>query len=387
MTDDRARRRLADLVGFATVAGTSNEALIAYAAEHLERAGARVTVFTANRPDGHNLHAVLGPGDVSGVVLSAHTDVVATEGQAWSHDPFTLHAAAGRLYGRGTADMKGFIAAVLAVAATAAPRSLRRPLHIVLSCDEELGCLGIRPLLAQLSRAIAPPQLCIVGEPTRLRVADRHKGKLALRVEVRGRACHSSHAPDGVNAVEYAARLIVALRTLAGELSTADRDERFAVPHATVSTGPIRGGVSLNIVPDQCVFEVEVRLLPGQDAGGLERRVRALAAELVREMSAVADEAGIIVSRTTDYPGLAAAGNAAAAMRVAELAGSSTGGVSTTALDFGTEAGLLAQALGDAVVVCGPGDMAQGHRPDEYLEESQLRAAVSFLDRVMASLT
>lgn len=191
---------------------------------------------------------------------------------------------------------------------------------------------------------------------------------------------------EGVNAVEYAARLIVALRTLAGELSAADRDERFAVPHATISTGPIRGGVSLNIVPDECVFEVEIRLLPGQDVGELERWVRALAAELAREMSAVADDAGIIVSRTTDYPGLAAAGNAPATTRVAELAGTSAG-VGATALDFGTEAGLLAQALGDAVVVCGPGDMAQGHRPDEYLEESQLRAAVSFLDRVVASLT
>ncbi len=266
-------------------------------------------------------------------------------------------------------------------------RELREPLRLALSCDEELGCLGIRPLLAELARSIAPPQLCIVGEPTRLRVADRHKGKLALRVEVRGRACHSSHVPEGVNAVEYAARLIVALRRLAGELSTADGDERFAVPHATISTGPIRGGVSLNIVPDECAFEVEIRLLPGQDVGELERRVRALAAELAREMCAVADDAGIIVSRTTDYPGLAAAGNAPAATQVAELAGPSTSGVGAIALDFGTEAGLLAQALGDAVVVCGPGDMAQGHRPDEYLEESQLRAAVAFLDRVMASLT
>jgi acetylornithine deacetylase len=369
-------------VGFATVAGMSNEALVAYAAERLEGAGATVTTSPATRPDGHNLHAVLGPADVPGVILSAHTDVVAVEGQAWSRDPFVLHAAGGRLYGRGTADMKGFIAAALAVTAGVSAGALRRPLHVVLSCDEELGCVGIRPLLPQLARTIPPPQVCVVGEPTRLRVADRHKGKLALRVTVRGRACHSSHAPEGVNAVEYAARLIVDLRRLAGELEHAEYDERFAVPHATVSTGPIRGGVSLNIVPDECVFEVEIRVLPGQEADALERWVRTAAAALEREMRGVAGEAAITVERATAYRGLAGGANAAAAREVARLAGAGEG----LAVDFGTEAGLLQQALNGPVVVCGPGDMAQGHRPDEYLEESQLDGAVAFLGRLAATL-
>jgi acetylornithine deacetylase len=383
VTDESPRRLLADLVGFATVAGTSNEALVAYAAERLEGAGATVTTSPATRPRGHNLHAVLGPADVPGVILSAHTDVVAVEGQAWSRDPFVLHAAGGRLYGRGTADMKGFVAAALAVTAGVRAGALRQPLHVVLSCDEELGCVGIRPLLPQLARTIPPPQVCVVGEPTRLRVADRHKGKLALRVTVRGRACHSSHAPEGVNAVEYAARLIVDLRHLAGELENAERDERFAVPHATVSTGPIRGGVSLNIVPDECVFEVEIRVLPGQEADALERWVQTAAAELEREMRGIAAEAAITVERATAYPGLAAGANAAAAREVARLAGAGEG----LAVDFGTEAGLLQQALDGPVVVCGPGDMAQGHRPDEYLEESQLDGAVAFLGRLAATLT
>jgi acetylornithine deacetylase len=382
VTDESPRRLLADLVGFATVAGTSNEALVAYAAERLEDAGATVTTSPATRPDGHNLHAVLGPADVPGVILSAHTDVVAVEGQAWTRDPFVLHAEAGRLYGRGTADMKGFIAAVLAIAPGVKASALRRPLHIVLSCDEELGCVGIRPLLPELARTIPPPQVCVVGEPTRLRVADRHKGKLALRVTVRGRACHSSHAPEGVNAVEYAARLIVELRRLAGELEDAERDERFAVPHATVSTGPIRGGVSLNIVPDECIFEVEIRVLPGQEADALERRVATAAAELEHEMRGVAGEAAITVERATAYPGLAAGTNAAAAREIARLAGAGDG----LAVDFGTEAGLLQQALGGPVVVCGPGDMAQAHRPDEYLEQSQLDDAVAFLKRLAATL-
>jgi acetylornithine deacetylase len=378
VTDETPRRLLADLVSFATVAGTSNEALVVYAAERLERAGATVTTSPATRPDGHNLRAVLGPADVPGVILSAHTDVVAVEGQAWSRDPFVLHAQDGRLYGRGTADMKGFIAAVLAVAAGVRAGALRRPLHVVLSCDEELGCVGIGPLLPELARTIPPPQLCVVGEPTRLRVADRHKGKLALRVSVTGRACHSSHAPQGVNAVEYAARLIVGLSEVAGS----GRDERFAIPHATVSTGPIRGGVSLNIVPDACVFEIEIRLLPGQDADGVQERVAAAAERLTGQMRERAPEAGIAVERTTAYPGLAGGPNARAAGEVAALAGAGDG----LAVDFGTEAGLLQQALGGPVVVCGPGDMAQGHRPDEYLEESQLDDAVAFLKRLAATL-
>jgi acetylornithine deacetylase len=378
VTDESPRRLLADLVGFATVAGTSNEALVAYAAERLEGAGAAVTTSPATRPDGRNLHAVLGPADVPGVILSAHTDVVAVESQAWSRDPFILHAEGGRLYGRGTADMKGFIAAALAVAAGVRAGALRRPLHVVLSCDEELGCVGIRPLLPELARTIAPPHVCVVGEPTRLRVADRHKGKLALRVSVTGRACHSSHAPEGVNAVEYAARLIVGLGKVAGP----GHDERFAVPHATVSTGPIRGGVSLNIVPDACVFEVEIRLLPGQDADGAQERLTAAAERLTAEMRERAPEAGIAVERTTAYPGLAGGPNARAAGEVAALAGAGDG----LAVDFGTEAGLLQQALKGPVVVCGPGDMAQGHRPDEYLEQSQLDDAVAFLKRLAATL-
>ena len=379
MTDESPRRLLADLVGFATVAGTSNEALVAYAAERLESAGATVTTSAATRPDGLNLHAVLGPADVPGVILSAHTDVVAVEGQAWSRDPFVLHAAGGRLYGRGAADMKGFIAAALAVAAGVTAGALRRPLHVVLSCDEELGCVGIRPLLPQLAQTIPPPHVCVVGEPTRLRVADRHKGKLALRVTVTGRACHSSRAPQGVNAVEYAARLIVGM----GDVAGSGRDPRFAVPQATVSTGPIRGGVALNIVPDACVFEVEIRLLPGQDADGVQALLRAAAERLTAEMRQRAPEAGIAVERTTAYPGLVGGRNARAAREIAQLAGAGDG----LAVDFGTEAGLLQQALKGPVVVCGPGDMAQGHRPDEYLEQSQLDDAVAFLRRLAATLT
>jgi acetylornithine deacetylase len=372
---------LARLVAFPTVAGTSNEELIADAASHLEGAGARVAVSEGERPDGRNLHAVLGPADVPGLVLSAHTDVVAVDGQPWSRDPFALHADAGRLYGRGTADMKGFIAAVLTVAADLDPARLRRPVPVVLSSDEELGCRGIRPLLPALSADIAPPSLTVVGEPTRLRVVERHKGKLALRVDVRGRAGHSARAPEGVNAVEYAARLIAGLDRVRDELADAAHDARFPVPHATLSTGPIAGGVSLNIVPDACTFAFEVRLLPGQTAEPVLAAVGEAARRLQDEMRTVDPDAGITLTPVTDYPPLAGdAGDPALVARVAGAAGTAAGG----AVDFGSEAGLLEQAIGGTVVVCGPGDMAQAHRPDEFIEVAQLDAAVGFLRRLVA---
>jgi acetylornithine deacetylase len=363
---ERGAQLLARLVGFPTVAGHSNEALIDWTAEQLEDAGAAVRMLPGPRADGHSLHAVLGPADEPGVLLAAHTDVVAVDGQSWSHDPFALRVDGDRFYGRGAADMKGFIAAVLAAAP--GTRTLRRPLHLALSVDEELGCRGTPALLSAL--AIAPPRWCVVGEPTRMRVVERHKGKLAFRVEVHGRACHSSRAPEGVNAVEYAARFIVALRDVEDELR-ACTDDRFGVPFATVSVGPIRGGVALNIVPDACTFEAEVRLLPGQDPAAVLARIRDLAAGLEAQMG----EGGIEVAELTRYPGLASSD---AAAEIAALADASRNG----SVDFGTEAGLYQAALNVPVVVCGPGDMAQAHVADEYLEADQLERAERFIRRI-----
>jgi acetylornithine deacetylase len=383
--DADPRALLADLVSFQTIAGSPNGELIDYAAERPAAAGARVTVSRGARADARNLHAALGPAGPGGLVLSAHTDVVAVEGQRWHGDPFTLSERDGRLYGRGTADMKGFVAAVLAAIGTG-PRAPARPLHVVLSSDEELGCRGIRPLLPVLSAAIERPWLTVVGEPTGLRVVNRHKGELAFEVDVRGRASHSARAPEGVNAVAYAARLIVALDGLQERLREGPRDQRFAVPYGTVSVGPIRGGVSVNIVPDACRFEFELRHLPGDDPDALRGWTDAAVRPLAREMRAADPDAGIELRTTIEYPGLSPAdaggGPEPAAVALAELAGTEAGG----AVDFGTEAGLLQRALGSPVVVCGPGEMAQGHRPDEYLEAEQLDAATALLERLIGHL-
>jgi acetylornithine deacetylase len=385
--DADARALLADLVSFQTVAGTANGELIDYAAERLVAAGAHVRVSEGARGDARNLHAVLGPDRPGGLVLSAHTDVVSVEGQEWTRDPFTLAERDGRLYGRGTADMKGFIAAMLAAIGAGPGRAPQRPLHVVLSSDEELGCRGIRPLLPALSDAIQRPWLTVVGEPTGLRVVDRHKGKLAFAVDVRGRAGHSARAPEAVNAVAYAARLIVALDGLQEELRHGPHDPSFAVPHGTVSAGPIEGGVSVNIVPDRCRFEFEVRYLPGDDPEALRERIEAAVAPLHEEMHARDAHAGIELRTTVEYPGLAprdggADGNDKAVAELTQLAGTEAGG----AVDFGTEAGLLQRALGAPVVVCGPGEMAQGHRPDEFVEVAQLDAAAALLRRLIERL-
>ncbi len=366
------------LVAFPTIAGEPNGQLIGYVRDLLAAAGIEaVVVASDSRPDGLNLHAVLGPPDEAGILLAAHTDVVAVEGQKWRSDPFRLTPVGDRLHGRGTADMKGFIASILATLPYASDRPLRRPLHIALSCDEELGCRGVGSLLDHLAGVARPPAICIIGEPTRMRVADRHKGKVSFRVEVQGRTGHSSAAPQAVNAVSYAARLITAIDEL-GRTLRAQRDDSFAVPHPTLSIGPIRGGVSTNIVPETCWFEFELRYLPGHDSREILEQISAGARSLQDEMRVTAEESVIELHQLSAYPPLSptsppvAVPFDAAAERIA--------------VDFGTEAGLYHDRLGVPVVVCGPGDMAQAHRADEYIELAQLQAAQRLVREVVDRL-
>jgi acetylornithine deacetylase len=376
------------LVAFPSIAGADNRALIAEIAERLNDAGATVTVLAGTRPGAQVLHAVLGPADApGGLLLAAHGDVVDVAGQQWSSDPFALRGEDGRLYGRGTTDMKGFIAATLAAATTARPASLTAPLHVAISHDEELGCAGVGPLLDVLAAgdALAAPLAgVVVGEPTELRVVDRHKGKAAFDITVHGRAAHSATPSSGVNAVRGAAHLIVALEDLERELALQMTDDAFSTPHATIGIGPITGGVALNIVPDRCALKVETRVLPGQSLDAVESRVREAASRIGRARTAHAPEAGVEVARVAGYPPLVPEPTAATfAMRVARVAGRGLGG----AVDFGTEAGLYQQRLGVPVVVCGPGSMAQGHTPDEFLDAAQLAAGEAFVAGLIGGLS
>ncbi len=386
MTAD-APELLRRLVACPSIAGDGNEPLISEIAERLDDAGAAVRTHPGHRPGVRVLHAVFGPeGASGGVLLAAHGDVVDVDVQHWSSDPFTLRRDGSKLYGRGTTDMKGFIAAALAAIGKVSPSALRAPLQLAVSHDEELGCAGVGPLLDVVERehAAAPLSGVVVGEPTELRVVDRHKGKVAFDVTVRGRAAHSATPAAGVNAVRGAAHLIVALERLERELATEACDDAFTIPHATIGIGPIAGGVALNIVPEQCALKVETRMLPVQHPDEVSKRIGDVAEQIGRELSRKAPEAGVDVARVAGYPPLGPDPNAAPfAGLTAAIAGCGHGG----AVDFGTEAGLYQQRLGVPVVVCGPGSMAQGHTPDEFIEIAQLSASAAFVDGLLRRLS
>ncbi|MGA9661826.1 MAG: acetylornithine deacetylase [Pseudomonas alloputida] len=376
MSEFASRALLARLIGFATVSRDSNLALIGFIRDYLAELGVECELF--HNPEGTkaNLFATIGPKDVGGVVLSGHTDVVPVDGQAWTVEPFALSECDGHLYGRGTADMKGFIASVLAAVPAFLAQPLRMPVHLAFSYDEEVGCLGVRSMLAALEQRPCKPRLCLIGEPTELKPVLGHKGKLAMRCQVQGAACHSAYAPYGVNAIEYAAKLIGKLGDIGDALALpVHHDERFDPPFSTVQTGVIKGGRALNIVPAECEFDFEVRALPGFEAQAVADQLQTYAeAELLPRMRKVNTASAIRLEPLSAYPGLAIPEDSEAAQLVALLSGSDAFGT----VAFGTEGGLFDQA-GIPTVVCGPGSMDQGHKPDEFVSVEQLRGCDAML--------
>ncbi|WP_342245641.1 acetylornithine deacetylase [Pseudomonas sp. OTU5201] len=379
MNESGSRALLERLVGFATVSRDSNLELIAFIRDYLAELGVESELFYNAERTKANLFATIGPRDRSGVVLSGHTDVVPVDGQAWTVDPFRLAEREGRLYGRGTADMKGFIASVLAAVPGFLERPLQMPVHLAFSYDEEVGCLGVRPMLAELEARPHKPRLCLIGEPTELKPVLGHKGKLAMRCQVLGAACHSAYAPHGVNAIEYAARLIGKLGEIGVELARPEHhDERFDPPFSTVQTGTIKGGRALNIVPAECEFDFEVRALPNFDARQVADELQSFAeTELVPKMRVVQPDTGIRLQPLSAYPGLATSPDSEAAQLLALISGSAEFGT----VAFGTEGGLYDQS-GIPTVVCGPGSMDQGHKPDEFISLEQLAACDAMLHRL-----
>jgi len=376
-----SRELLEHLVAFDTTSRESNLALIDFVRGYLSELGVNCELIHNDERSKANLYARLGPAGSGGVMLSGHSDVVPVDGQNWSVPPFVLTEHDGKLYGRGTADMKGFIACVLAAVPHFLAQPLAQPLHLAISYDEEVGCLGVRTLLDALSRRPEKPDICLIGEPTELKPVVGHKGKLAVRCEVQGAACHSAYAPQGVNAIEYAAKLIHHLTLMGQRLTAPERqDARFDPPFTTVQTGVIQGGRALNIVPADCVFDFEVRTLPQDDAQAVALELERYAQrELLPQMHAVNRDTAIRFSPISGYPALYTAAHSAAARLLAHLTGSED--YSTVA--FGTEGGLFHQA-GIPSVICGPGSMAQGHKPDEFIAVEQLDACDALLRRLAA---
>jgi len=368
------------LVAFDTTSRDSNLDLIHFVRDYLSGHGVDSTIIRDADEPKANLYATIGPQDRPGIMLSGHTDVVPVDGQEWNSDPFRMVERNGRLYGRGTCDMKGFIALVLANIPEFLRRGLDTPIHLALSYDEEVGCLGVRHLIDLVNTLPVRPRMAIIGEPTEMQVIVAHKGKTDVNVHVRGFECHSALAPSGVNAVDYAAELIGHISRMARRVAEEGPfDDEFDVPHSTLHTGVIQGGTALNIVPKDCRFEFEIRNLPQQDPQPLLDEIYRFAAdELEPRMRAVHPDTGISFDQGVQYPGLDMRPDDEAVTLVKALAGQN----SHAKVAFGTEGGLFQQDAQIPCVICGPGSIAQAHKPDEYLSLEQLDAGQAFLGRL-----
>jgi acetylornithine deacetylase len=380
-----ARAMIETLIGFNTVSRDSNLGLIEHVRDYLTALGARTRLTYDESGRKANLFATLGDSPKPGLILSGHTDVVPVDGQAWDTDPFKVTEQDGRLYARGAADMKGFIGIALAQA-PAVLEALQRgrldaPLHYALSYDEEVGCLGVRGLIRDLEANDIRPAGCVVGEPTSMQPIVAHKGMNRFCCSVRGREAHSSYVTHGVNAIEYAARLIVHIRAIAQRLAaTEQRDYGFTVPFTTLSTGLIRGGIAANVIPKECTFQFDLRTLPQTSAESLFQEIRRHAEQLAGEMRAVDPDAGIELEWASNTVGLAASESDALVQWALRLSGHDT----TGKVSYGTEAGLF-QRMGVPSVICGPGDIAQAHRPNEFVALEQLAQCEAFVQKILAN--
>lgn len=374
---------LADLVAIPSVCRTPNGAIVDYVRAHLAEHGVAVTVLPGPEGDRANLFATIGPAEVPGMVLSAHLDVVPAAPEGWTGHPFALRRDGDRLFGRGAVDMKGFVACVLAAVPAIIAARLPRPVHIALSYDEEVGCVGVRHMIGRLPQLCAPPLGCIVGEPTGLSPVLRHKGKIARRVRVRGRAGHSSRPDLADNAIHLAAELMLKVRDEARRIEAEGPfDDRFAPPVSTLQVGVVNGGTGVNIVPAECVFDLEARAIPGTDPADLWRPIAECAESRIAALQAEGRPVAVESETLSLYPALDLADD----HPLAALAEAVSGKKRRAAVSFGTEAGLYQQA-GVPAVVCGPGDIDRAHKPDEFITRAELASGVAMVERLVVRLS
>jgi acetylornithine deacetylase len=370
------------LIGFPTVSRDSNLALIEYARDFLAQHGVESRLYTDADGRKANLYASIGPSERGGVLLSGHTDVVPVDGQQWASNPFRMQERGARLYARGAADMKGFLACALRAAARASTRPLWLPLQLAFSYDEEVGCLGVRSLIEDMAGWSHRAKFCIVGEPTLLRTAVGHKGKTALKVTCHGRAAHSAYPGQGVNAIHMASDLIDRLRRRQQSIEeSGERDPAYEVPYTTLHVGTIQGGTALNIVPARCELEFEIRNLPAEDPAVLVGAIRADAAAIADSMHGDA-ATRIDLDLIQEYPGLETPPHS----EVVELAAALTGHRERIKVGFGSEGGLFSARLGIPTVVCGPGSIDQAHKADEFVAIDQLQRCDAMMDALLDRL-
>ena len=367
------------LVAFDTTSHKSNLALIRFVEDYLAHCKVSSRLVLSADGEKANLFATIGPVGIPGVALSGHTDVVPVDGQAWDSDPFRLMDLGDRVAGRGTADMKGFLACVLAAVPEFKARTLKTPIHIAFSYDEEIGCVGVRPMIAEFGQGLIKPRMVIVGEPTSMGVVDAHKGPVRWHVEVSGRATHSSMAQLGVNAITYTGRLLAELSRVEEALKV-EINPRFDPPYASLQVTRMEGGTASNIVPVSAWFGFEVRALPSTDVAKIERELRNFAERrCLPEMRKVAPEAAITIRQTNQVAPFNAQPNSELTTLVLKLAGQNE----TFAVSYATEAGLFQEA-GSSAIICGPGDIAQAHTANEWIAKAELEKCSAFLSRLGA---
>ena len=371
------------LVRMNTVSANSNLELIDFAQAHLAALGVKSRItYNAERTKA-NLFATLGEGKPAGVILSGHTDTVPWDGQAWSVDPLSAVVQNERLYGRGSADMKSYIAIALANAQRFLEGDAPFAVHFAFTYEEEIGCFGVRELIADMRDAGIKPLACIVGEPTSMVPAIAHKGVYRYKCCVRGKEAHSSLTPHSVNAIEMAARVVGKVRDMAEGFERSEpRYEGFDVPFSTASVGQFHGGIADNVVPRDAEFRYEFRDLPTADAKRMQADVLAYAASIEPAMKKVAPEAGFKFETICEIPSFLGAADDPITLLAQRLAGEDR----TTLVAFGTEAGLFKNA-GIPTVVCGPGSINQAHQPDEFVSLEQLARCELFMERLAATPT
>lgn len=381
MSEKNSIEILKKLVSFDTTSFKSNLDLIKFIENYLNDLNIKSELIYDETKNKANLFTTIGPNLQGGIVLSGHTDVVPITKQNWNSDPFILTERDDKLFGRGSSDMKGFIAIVLSRISAMVEKKLKKPIHLAFSYDEEIGCVGVHSLLDLIKKKSINPEFCIVGEPTSMEMVIGHKGKHAYDVKVDGLSCHSGQAPKGVNAINYASKLINYIEEINKEKSIKGPfDNDYEIPHSTLHTGLIKGGTILNIVPKLCQFEFEIRHLAEDDPLEIIQRIKQYTEELlIKEMHNISSTTNIEINEKINYPGLNISESISPVKQVKELLGKS----SHKKVVFGTEGGLFKRELNLPTIICGPGSIDQAHKPDEFISIQQIEKGGTFIDKLI----
>ena len=381
MSEKNSIEILKKLVSFDTTSFKSNLDLIKFIENYLNDLNIKSELIYDETKNKANLFTTIGPNLQGGIVLSGHTDVVPITKQNWTSDPFILTERDNKLFGRGSSDMKGFIAIVLSRVSAMVEKKLKKPIHLAFSYDEEIGCVGVHSLLDLIKKKSINPEFCIVGEPTSMEMVIGHKGKHAYDVKVDGLSCHSGQAPNGVNAINYASKLINYIEEINKEKSIKGPfDNDYEIPYSTLHTGLIMGGTILNIVPKLCQFEFEIRHLAEDDPLEIIQRIKQYTEELlIKEMHNISSKTNIEINEKINYPGLNISESISPVKQVKKLLGNS----SHKKVIFGTEGGLFKRELNLPTIICGPGSIDQAHKPDEFISIQQIEKGGTFIDKLI----